>query len=127
MFSRWMFVRLRAAENALHDGRLDEAHRRLCPADMRDQRKARELRSELAQRLIARVRLHVQAGRYREALDDLDRVDAIGGATNDSRALRARAEEELRHRVGRHVQRDDALTRRTAPPRRAAGLRASRN
>ena len=39
MLSRLLFVRLKAAENALRDGRLDEAYRLATASDIREHRR----------------------------------------------------------------------------------------
>ena len=80
MASRWLFVRIRAAERALQDGRIDEALAAATQPDVRDHRRGRRLLDELARPLVARARLHLQAGRYQPALEDLDRLSAIGHA-----------------------------------------------
>ena len=105
MFSRWNFARLKVAENALDDGRIDEAYERLLGAGVRNLRRARGLLDTLAKSLLARARLHAQAGRYQQALSDLDRLDEIDRLSPDAQALRRRVEEEQRERAGRHAER----------------------
>jgi len=114
MFSRWMFARLRAAENALHQGRIDEALRRLSEPDVRDDRRAQKLTDELARALLARARVQAQGGSYRDALSDLQSLEALGRFTPDAEALRKRAEDELRARVGRHQAREEAFAKAAA-------------
>lgn len=111
MFSRWMFARLKVAEKALNDGRIDEAYERLSAPDVRNSQRAQDLRDTLGRSLLARARLHAQAGRYREALSDLERLELIERLDPDAKALRQRVEDELRQRVGRHVELDDAFRR----------------
>lgn len=111
MFSRWIFARLKAAENALNAGRIDEAYERLSPPEMRDTRGARDLLDGLGRSLLARARLHAQAGRYHEALSDLQRLQVIERADADAAALRRRVEEDLRQRVGHQAERNDAVNR----------------
>ena len=109
MFANWKFVRCKAAENALNEGRIDEAYERLTATDLRGHKRAAGLTDDLAAALLARARLHAQAGRYREALDDLERVESLGKTNEEARSLRNRAESEYRHRVGRHVEKDRAF------------------
>jgi tetratricopeptide (TPR) repeat protein len=111
MFSRWTFARLKAAENALNDGRIDEAYHRLSRPEVDKVRRAQKLRDALGRSLLARARLHARAGRYREALSDLEKLHVIGRVDPEAKALRERVEEEQRQRIGRHVQRDDAFNR----------------
>src|SRR5215471_14494585 len=98
MFSRWINVGLKAAQVALENGRLDEAFGRLLQPNVRNQRQAQKLIEELAGPLLARARLHAQAGRYADAIADLDRLDAIGRTGDDARALRRRVDQELKAR-----------------------------
>lgn len=108
MFSRWMFVRLKAAQRALDDGRLDEACERLNQPDLRDTRRARPLVAELARALLARARLHARAGRYREALADLDQIAAFDASNEESEALRQRVEQEHHARIDRQARHEHA-------------------
>ncbi|MBU0717296.1 MAG: hypothetical protein KJ749_03530 [Planctomycetes bacterium] len=91
MLAHLQFVRLRAAENALRDGRLDEAFRLATAPDLRDHRRAVAVRAALTERLFERARVHFHAERFTEALTDLDRAD-LGGVMKDEIA-------ELRHHV----------------------------
>ena len=43
MFSRWNFARLKVAEKALNDGRVDEAYERLLMPGVKNLRRAQEL------------------------------------------------------------------------------------
>ncbi|RMF72753.1 MAG: FHA domain-containing protein, partial [Planctomycetota bacterium] len=109
MFANWKLVRCKAAENALNEGRLDEAYERLTAPDLRGHKRAAALVNDLAQALLARARLHAQAGRYREALADLDRVDSLGESGEEARTLRKRVETEQRCRADRHRENDRAF------------------
>ncbi|MFQ5806298.1 MAG: FHA domain-containing protein [Phycisphaerae bacterium] len=111
MFSRWIFARLKAAENALNDGRIDEAHERLAAPEVKNLRRAQDLLDALAKSLLARARLHARAGRYPETLSDLERLQTIERVDAEAKALRQRVEDEQRQRVGRHAERDDAFNR----------------
>ena len=59
---------------------------------------------KLAKPLLARARLHAQAGRYVDALQDLDKLEKIGRSGPDAEALRKRATDEIKNR--RHVRQD---------------------
>ena len=109
MFSRWNFARLKVAENALNDGRVDEAYERLLMPGVKNLRRSQELFDTLAKSLLARARLHAQAGRYQQALSDLDRLAEIERLGSDAQALRRRVEEEQRQRAGRHAEHSDAF------------------
>jgi tetratricopeptide (TPR) repeat protein len=109
MFSRWNFARVKVAENALSDGRIDEAYERLLVPWVKNLRRAQRLLDTLGQSLLARARLHAQAGRYQQALSDLDRLEKIDRVSPEAQALRQRVEEEQRQRAGRHAERGDAF------------------
>lgn len=111
MFSRWLHSRTKAAQIALRDGRIDEAYERLCTPDVMGLRGTETLLDELAQALGARARLHVQAGRFGHALDDLDRVWKIGRDTPELAALRQRAAQELARRAAFEAEQKQALGR----------------
>jgi hypothetical protein len=111
MFSRWIFARLKVSENALEAGRIDEAFERLSVPEIKKTRRAQKLLDALGKALLARARLQARAGRYRDALTDLDRLEAIERSDADAKAVRQRVEEEQRQRIGRHAERDDAFNR----------------
>jgi len=111
MFSRWIFARLKVAENALNNGRIDEAYERLSLPEVKNLRRAQPLLDALGKALLARVRLQARAGHYREALSDLERLQVIERVDDDANALRKRVEEEQRQRLGRHAERSDAYKR----------------
>ncbi len=106
-----VFMRLRAAEKALRDGRLDEAYRLATAADLRDHRRAGDIRGGLAEKLLERARSHFQADRFREALLDLDRAE-LGGVIADQVAELRRlvctvaAEQQRKEDVRRERLRD---------------------
>jgi len=124
MFSRWNFARLRAAENALHEGRLDDAFDRLVDG-LLDNARAKESVRKAALALTARARVATQSGRYRDALYDLDRALRLCPADSEARALRERAAAELQRRQQRHEQTTDA-TERAAERIRAGRLESGR-
>lgn len=111
MFSRWLFVRLNAAEKALRQGRLDDAYEVALQPEVRQQARGQRLLDELVKPLVARARLHRQAGRYAEAMADLDRVDAIGRADPDVKTLRQQIASEVAREVRREAQEQAALGR----------------
>jgi tetratricopeptide (TPR) repeat protein len=111
MFSRWINTGIKAAERALRDGRIDEAFARLTEPSTRNNRQAMELIPDLGRLLLARARLAAQAGQYRDALLDLDRLASLDLQTVEAAALRGRVQEELDLRVGRHAAQDDAFNK----------------
>ena len=111
MFSRWNNARLRVAENALADGRIDEAFERLAAPELDKVKRAKKLRDSLARALAARARLAAQGGRYGDAICDLNRVGQIGHMDSDTEALLKRVTEEQRRRAERHAAHGDAFNR----------------
>lgn len=82
MLSKLLFVRLKSAENALRDGRLDEAYRLATAPDMREHRRGSAVLATLTDLFLERARNHFKADRFTEALMDLDRA-AAGGVKQD--------------------------------------------
>lgn len=91
MFSQLQFVRLRAAEQALRDGRIDDAHRLATAPDLKEHARALAVLAALSEKFLDRAREHFRADRHKEALLDLDRA-IDGGEKRDEIA-------ELRHYV----------------------------
>jgi tetratricopeptide (TPR) repeat protein len=118
MFSNLTVVRLKAAENALRDGRLDEAFRLATAPDLRDHRRALKVLTKAAGKLVQRAKSHYDAGLYNEALADLNRAatanidlpeinrlrDEIREAARQSRYR----EQQQQRRVGAARQRIEA-------------------
>lgn len=125
MFSRWLNTGIKAAERALSEGRVDEAFARLLQEDTRNQRRIQELLPQLGRMLMARARVAAQAGHYRDAISDLDRLNQIGQSDAEAIAIRKRAEEELNLRVERHAGADEAI-HRAADEIRAGRLESGR-
>lgn len=88
MLSRLLFVRLKAAENALRDGQLDEAYRMATAPDLCNHRRGVAVLSSLAERFIDRARTHFRADRFAEAQMDLDRAEAGGVLKTEISELR---------------------------------------
>lgn len=106
MFGRWPNARIKAARLALKSGRLDDAFERLRAPEVRRDSDAGPLIRELGVGLLARARLQLQAGKYREALDDLDRLREIGLEDGDAALLRERAAHAWKERADRHEKQD---------------------
>jgi hypothetical protein len=126
MLSQLLIVRLKAAENALRDGRLDEAYRLATAPDLRDHRRAGAVVAALTERFIERARAHFRADRFAEALIDLDRAEAGGVMKEELSELRAhvrtvQAEQQRKEQSRR--ERLDAAKRRIEGGSLAAGRR----
>ncbi len=110
MIGRWRFARIRGAKRALDEGRLDDALRSLGPIDS-NIRREKELCEDLVTRLLARARLAAQAGRYDDALADLDVIASIQPARPEAAILRARIDDELSQRRQRKAHEHEAEQR----------------
>ncbi|HRT41530.1 MAG TPA: FHA domain-containing protein [Phycisphaerae bacterium] len=131
MFSRWLNVRVRAAERALEEGRLDEAFRLAVEPEVRGDARAGRLLQGLSRRLLARARLAREGGWYERALGDLDRLRVIGLSSAEAEELRAQVIREMDRKHQAAAQRraaveHDAAQRRAAVEKAAADLKAGR-
>lgn len=83
-------LRIKQAEAALADGRLDEACELLADADLRSHRQAQKLLGGLIERLVARGNEHLAAGRMAQALSDCQQASELGGNIEGAEDLRSR-------------------------------------
>ena len=115
MLSRLLVVRLKAAENALKDGRYDDAFRLATEPDIREHRRGATVLRELTDCFLDRARAHFKADRYAEALLDLTKAGAGGVKTDQIAELREQirtvAQEELRKENSRRLRIEAARRR----------------
>ena len=88
MFGRLFNSRLKAAENALKEGRLEEAYRLAIQPDLREHRRGAAVLAGLTEKFIERARNFYREDRFREALMDLDRAEAGGVMKEEIAELR---------------------------------------
>lgn len=81
-------MKIKAAEEALDAGRIDEACELLAAPDVREHRRAQSVRDRVNEALLKRARGHEDAGRYAAALADLDKALAVGADPAKVNALR---------------------------------------
>ena len=112
MFGRWNNARVKAADKALQEGHLDDAIERLrqCQGGKAD-RSLEAVIDDAGRALAARARLHAQAGRVRDALDDLNKLETIGRLDPEAGALRDRLRGEMKFRVDEQQIAQDAVAR----------------
>ena len=126
MLGRLFTTRLRVAENALRQGRLDDAFRIAIDPHIREHRRGAALVRALTERFIERAREHFAADRFSDALRDLDRANTGGLAQDRIAELRAQintvAAEAARRQHSRHGRLADAR-RRVAEGSLVAGQR----
>ncbi|MCP4594706.1 MAG: coiled-coil domain-containing protein 22 [bacterium] len=89
MFGGLLNTRVRAAESALQQGRLDDAFRVAIQPEVRGHRRGPGLLRRLADQLIERARGHFAADRFAEALHDLNLAEASNAPQDRIKELRA--------------------------------------
>ena len=89
MFSGLLNARIKAAQAALKDGRLDEAFRLATAPDIRPEARGAEILTALGERFFQRAREHFAAERFTEALLDLEKAETAGCAPDRVTELRS--------------------------------------
>ena len=84
-----LFLRIKQAEIALADGRLDEAYEIAKAADLRMQRSGQDLIGRLARALLKRGRDHLLADRPLVAAHDCEKAEQLAGNLPELAQLRA--------------------------------------
>ena len=85
-----LILRIRQAECALADGRLDEAFELADRHDVRTHRRGQRLVGRLVRSLVVRGRKHLEAGRLPDAVADSDKARRFGGLMPEVAELRDR-------------------------------------
>lgn len=119
MFERLATVRLKTAEDAFDDGRIDEAFDIVTMPDLAGHRRTQILLNKLAESLLTRGQEHLLNQRFTEALADFDRAGRCGHATEKVVEWRNRAVAASREAVDGRKTREAALAE--AQARLAAG------
>ncbi|MCH7597019.1 MAG: FHA domain-containing protein [Planctomycetes bacterium] len=88
MFEKLQFVRLRAAEKAQRDGRIDEAYRLASASDLRVHKRGAAVLASLTEAFVTRARDYYRDDKFTEALMDLDRAESGGGMEREIAELR---------------------------------------
>lgn len=88
-------LRIRKAEVALNDGRLDEAYQQAVQADIRDHRKGQKLVGRLQRAYEKRAKTHLSSGNPMAAMADADRAYRLGGNQPQIVALRDEVRQQL--------------------------------
>ncbi len=119
MFERLATVRLKTAEDAFDDGRIDEAFDIVTVPDLAGHRRTQVLLNKLAEALLTRGQNHLLNQRFTEALADFDRAGRCGHANEKVVEWRNRAVAASREAVAGRQSREAALAE--AQARLAAG------
>jgi tetratricopeptide (TPR) repeat protein len=108
-----LILRIRQAECALADGRLDEAFELADRHDVRSHRRGQRLVGKLVRSLAERGRKHLDAGRLAEAAADSEKARRFGGLMPEVAELRNKTADALlaRHRAERSQARLVAAAR----------------
>jgi hypothetical protein len=98
-----LILRIRQAECALADGRLDEAFELADRNDVRSHRRGQRLVGRLVRALATRGTKHLDAGRLTDAASDSDKARRLGGMMPEVAELRSKVADALlaRHRSER--------------------------
>jgi len=102
-------LRIRQAETALNDGRLDEAYELAGDPNLRAHRRGQELINRLARAFVARGREHLAGERYTQALADCEKAGKLGGNLADAAELRTAITEAVTIRQRQARKADDAV------------------
>ena len=84
-----LILRIRQAECALADGRLDEAFEIAQVDDVRSHRNGQRLIGRLAREIVRRGQEHLAANRFQPALLDCNKAEKLGGVLSEVAQLRA--------------------------------------
>jgi tetratricopeptide (TPR) repeat protein len=104
-----VILRIRQAETAMADGRLDEAYTHAIRDDVRRHRRGQRLITRLVERLLARGKEHANGGHSQEALADYDRAARLAGNQPEIAKLRLAAASDLGRRYAEHQRRSDLV------------------
>ena len=93
-----LILRLKQAESAMADGRLDEAFETVQSKDIREHRRGQKLIGRLAHAFTKRGRDNLDAERIQLALTDCNKAEKLAGNTPDVAALRSAICSEMEQR-----------------------------
>jgi len=82
-------IRIKQAQCALSDGRLDEAYNLAISKDFQVHRNGQQLLGRLARELLKRGRRHLEENRVQQALSDCDKAQKLAGNLDEAAHLRA--------------------------------------
>lgn len=104
-----LILRIRQAETALKNGRLDEAYELATDRDLRSHRHGQKLVDRLTAALLERGRGHLSEGRWAEALADCQKAGTLGGNLTEAAALRAAIDQARAVHNRQQREHEDAL------------------
>lgn len=104
-----LILRIRRAQTALADGRLDEAFGLAQAADLQAHQKGQRLIGRLARALVKRGRDHLAAGRWVQANADSDKAGALAGNLPELAELRTALADAAHEKQRAERHRGDVL------------------
>ncbi|MHC4646223.1 MAG: hypothetical protein ACYTBJ_12030, partial [Planctomycetota bacterium] len=102
-------LRIKQAECALADGRLDEAFELVRAEDVRRHRQGQKLRGRLARAFAERGQNHLAAQRLQQAMTDCNKADKLAGNLPEIAELRAAICRTMEHRQHGHQKHAEKL------------------
>jgi hypothetical protein len=102
-------LKIKQAETALGEGRLDEACQLLSDPQLRSHRRGQALITQVTHRLRHRIEEHLQQSQFEAALQDCHRALALAGNLPELEQLRASAAEELQREQRQQAQERELL------------------
>lgn len=90
-----LILRIKQAECALADGRLEEAAEIIQSREVREHRRGQELAGQVARALVARAKRHLETGQLNLASADCDRAARVAGSLPAIAEIRAAVIEEM--------------------------------
>ncbi|UCD30363.1 MAG: hypothetical protein JSV03_07810 [Planctomycetota bacterium] len=106
-----LILRIKQAETALSDGRLDEAFELVRSTDVRAHRRGQSLVGRLVRALVSRGSEHLQADRFTQASADCDKAIQLGGNITEVIQLREAITQAVSDRHGSDRRKGDAIAR----------------
>ncbi|MCC6682138.1 MAG: hypothetical protein IT445_14650 [Phycisphaeraceae bacterium] len=103
------FLRIKQAQCALADGRLEEAHQLLQHESLRSHREGQRLTTKLIRALVERGRQHLEADRLSEALADCTRAGQLAANDQQVSELRRQVLEQMHQQRRRSFDRAQLL------------------
>lgn len=105
-----VILRIRQAETALSDGRLDEAYSLGIDKTVRAHRRGQALIGDLARAFGRRGQVHLADGRFDEALADADRALQLAGRTPELARMRQEIQSAIREQREDRHSRDETIS-----------------
>ena len=104
-----LILRIRQAEIALQDGRLEDAFQQAIAPEIQAHRRGQRLATNVVNRLVDRANQHLNANRISEAAKDVDRAFRLGGNQEKIVELQNRINQQLAQKMAADRDRQGQL------------------